>query len=73
MPKNLKLGVLSAQILKVKDDLNSATSVETKDKNGNTVNVSAAKVNAAVAALKKADEKLALLCQQGVFGVKVKP
>jgi hypothetical protein len=71
MPKNLKLGDLAKQIKNNKDALASATKVETKNKKGKTVLVSAAKVKAAIKAMKGAEDKMARLCQQGVFGVRV--
>jgi hypothetical protein len=73
MPKNLKLGDLAKQIRDAQTDLDTAKKVETTDMSGTTQTVSATKVKAAVAALKSADAKLARLCQQGVFGVKVSP
>jgi hypothetical protein len=73
MPKNLKLGDLAKNIKDNKDALAAAKTVETKDMQGNTVLVSKTKVNAAIKAMKGAEDKMARLCQQGVFGVKVSP
>lgn len=71
MPKNLKLGDLAKKIKDNKDALASAKKVETTNKKGKTVLVSATKVEAAIKAMKGAETKMARLCQQGVFGVRV--
>lgn len=73
MPKTLKLGDLASRIRDVQAALDSATTVEATGTGGTTRTVSSTQVKAAVAALKGAETKLARLCQQGVFGVKVSP
>jgi len=71
MPKTLKLGDLSKRIRDVKLALAAAKKVESVGKGGKSVNK--ATVKAAVTALENAEKKVARICQQGVFGVKVSP